>query len=299
MVTVLEFCSQSFAQSPKSRIEAGTDPLLWTDLRKLWRDLSRTFSSSFWDADDEDDSSEEDAEQNKNEGGPSNLVAKQKRQKRKSDEQAQDIALKVLCASVAKFTRNLVAGVRDNQVKAFENEPDIRRLLHYYTSFSAMEDSDSIVAARLLTQALSNVVTANEALVEKLWVSYMKMPEDEVVLIRLLGSRDPKTLLTTLIFVLNCVHRNRKRTHLLVKSKVGVRICIHLLDNMVNLHEAEEGSEGAKAFDIGHVSFLGLKFSRARLKWVLCLCLWINRYALVTQLIEDGFAPDLYRKFTM
>lgn len=40
-------------------------------------------------------------------------------------------------------------------------------------------------------------------------------------------------------------------SQLLVKSKVGVRICIGLLDNMVGLHEADEGSEGAKAFDIG------------------------------------------------
>lgn len=42
-------------------------------------------------------------------------------------------------------------------------------------------------------------------------------------------------------------------SQLLVKTKVGVRICIGLLDNMVKLHEAEEGSEGAKAFDIGYL----------------------------------------------
>lgn len=40
---------------------------------------------------------------------------------------------------------------------------------------------------------------------------------------------------------------------LLTKTKVGVRICIGLLDNMVGLHEAEEGSDGAKAFDVGLV----------------------------------------------
>ena len=38
---------------------------------------------------------------------------------------------------------------------------------------------------------------------------------------------------------------------LLTKSKVGVRVCIGLLDNMVRLHEAEEGTDAAKAFDIG------------------------------------------------
>lgn len=38
---------------------------------------------------------------------------------------------------------------------------------------------------------------------------------------------------------------------LLTKSKVGVRVCIGLLDNMVRLHEAEEGTDAGKAFDIG------------------------------------------------
>jgi len=37
----------------------------------------------------------------------------------------------------------------------------------------------------------------------------------------------------------------------MTRTQVGVRICIVLLDNMVRLHEAEEGSEGAKAFDVG------------------------------------------------
>lgn len=91
---------------------------------------------------------------------------------------------------------------------------------------------------------------------------------------RLLGSPDSRTLLTTLIFILNCIHGSSKRTlvarfvvkifihadytfsQLLVKTKVGVRMCIGLLDNMVKLHEAEEGSEGAKAFDIGYLFHL-------------------------------------------
>lgn len=50
-------------------------------------------------------------------------------------------------------------------------------------------------------------------------------------------------------------------------------MCIGLLDNMVKLHEVEDGSEGAKAFDIG--------------------------YAIITQIIEGGMVPDLYRKFTI
>ncbi|KAF6761575.1 spinocerebellar ataxia type 10 protein domain-containing protein [Ephemerocybe angulata] len=178
-----------------------------------------------------------------------------------------------LCMALAKFTRNLVAGVPENQVRAYENEPEIRRLIHYYTSWSAMEDPESIATARVLTQALSNIVTSNQNLVAALWETYLGLPEDQVVLIRLLASPDVRTLLTTLIFILNCIHGSRRRTKLLAKSTIGARICVALLDDMLRLFEEEEESEGGKAFNVG--------------------------YAIFTRLIEEGTVPDLYKKFTM
>ncbi|KAH9479488.1 Copper transport protein 86 [Psilocybe cubensis] len=252
LVAVLDSASQALAQSDTVRSQAGADLKLWADLRKLWRDLTR-MQLSFWDNDDSDDESE------------ANRVT------------SQEDSLRQVCMSLAKFTRNLVAGVPANQSRAYENEPDMRRLLHFYTSWSAMEDSESVATARVLTQALSNTVTANDTLVASLWESYMNLPEDQVVLIcqnsRLLGSPDERTLLTTLIFILNCIHGSKKRSQLLTMSNVGVRICIGLVDNMVRLHEAKEGSDGAKAFDVG--------------------------YAIFTQLIEGGLVPDLYKRFQL
>lgn len=40
----------------------------------------------------------------------------------------------------------------------------------------------AIVTARVLTQALSNMVTANDPLIARLWESYMNLPDDQVVL---------------------------------------------------------------------------------------------------------------------
>ena len=75
--------------------------------------------------------------------------------------------LQSLCVSVAKFTRNLVAAVPQNQLNALsakvsltllitqiltsnvlsynnsENEPAIRELLRYYTSYYVMQDVES------------------------------------------------------------------------------------------------------------------------------------------------------------
>ncbi|GLB41722.1 putative spinocerebellar ataxia type 10 protein domain containing protein [Lyophyllum shimeji] len=153
LVTTLEQISQILAQNTEARVNLGANASLWTDLRKLWRDLTRA-QLTFWDVDDEESE------------GSSN---------REKD-------LRTVCGSLAKFTRNLVAGVPDNQVRAYENEPDIRRLLHYHTSWSAMEDTESVGVARILAQAVSNIVTTNEVLMSKLWDTYMNLPEDQVVL---------------------------------------------------------------------------------------------------------------------
>lgn len=40
----------------------------------------------------------------------------------------------------------------------------------------------AIATARLLTQALSNIVTSNQNLVAALWETYLSLPEDQVIL---------------------------------------------------------------------------------------------------------------------
>ncbi|KAL9713638.1 hypothetical protein Ac2012v2_003249 [Leucoagaricus gongylophorus] len=232
--------SPELAKSDQARVTLGLDSTIWQPLDKVWKGLARAHST-FWEADEDDG---------------------------KSPRQS---ALVMLCATMAKFTRNLVAGVPDNQSRAFHIEPELRRLLHYYTSWSAMEDEKSIAVARFLIQALSNLVTGHEELMNNLWETYLNLPEDQVIIIRLLGSPDAKTLLSTLIFILNCLHDSRKRVKLLCQTDVGVRICISLLDNMLRLFEADEGSIEAQAFDIS--------------------------YAILSHIIEERLAVLLYQRF--
>jgi hypothetical protein len=40
----------------------------------------------------------------------------------------------------------------------------------------------AIAIARLLTQALSNLVTGHEELMDQLWETYLNLPEDQVVI---------------------------------------------------------------------------------------------------------------------
>ncbi|TFK74928.1 hypothetical protein BDN72DRAFT_832639 [Pluteus cervinus] len=242
----LDFISQELARSKSARIQLGSHDFVWPEIRKLWKDVAR-IQLTFWDADDSD-------------GGES------------EGERLKQQGLQLHCSTLAKFTRNLVAGVPDNQDRAFENEPEIRRLLHYYTSWSAMEDKQSMGVARVLAQAVANLVTENENRLSDIWNTYMRLPEDQVVLIRLLASPDDRTQLTVLIFILNCIHGSRDRIKMLTRTKNGVRICISLLDSMVRLYDADEGSEGGQAFDVG--------------------------YSIFTTIMEENLVPELWKNFS-
>jgi hypothetical protein len=51
----------------------------------------------------------------------------------------------------------------------------------------------------------------------------------------------------SLSLVLACFLKRR----LLAETRAGARICIALLDRMVTLYDAEDSSDGGKAFDYG------------------------------------------------
>ncbi|KAF9245294.1 spinocerebellar ataxia type 10 protein domain-containing protein [Melanogaster broomeanus] len=182
--------------------------------------------------------------------------------------QEDDVSTQTLVTSIARFTRNLVAGIPTNQQNAFENEPSLRRILYAYSSWSATQDPQSYAVTRMSVQTLSNMVTSNEILMSRLWDTYMNLPEEQVVLVRLLGSPDTRTVLSLLVLLVNCIHESIQRRTLLAGSPVGARICISLLDRMVTLYDAEDASDEGKAFDYG--------------------------YHLFAHLFEGGFAPELY-----
>lgn len=74
------------------RATFGSDISIWPVLRRLWKDLARAHST-FWDADDSDDDDDD-------------------------GKTPKQLALASLSATIARFTRNLVAGVPDNQSRA-------------------------------------------------------------------------------------------------------------------------------------------------------------------------------------
>ncbi|KAF8449096.1 spinocerebellar ataxia type 10 protein domain-containing protein [Boletus edulis BED1] len=184
-----------------------------------------------------------------------------------------DALAQSLVTSFGRFTRNLVAAVPSNQQNAFTIEPSLRSILHAYGSWSATQDQKSYAVTRMLIQTLSNMVTSNDTLMTRLWVTYLNLPEEQVVFIRLLGSPDSRTVLSLLVLLVNCVHESNHRRGLLAETQVGARICIKLLDLMVILYDAEDSSDEGKAFDYG--------------------------YHFFAHLFDGGFAPQLYANLSV
>ncbi|KAG9018907.1 hypothetical protein FRB90_008488 [Tulasnella sp. 427] len=165
-------------------------------------------------------------------------------------------ALRNLCICTSRFTRNLVAGVPENQIDALQNEPQLRAIIQHFSSFFLMEDSANTLLLRTVVQALSNILTANNEAQDAVWPVYMSLPDERNILLRLLASPDLSTATSTMILVLNCINGSRERSQLLVSSRpAGVRLSKALLDKVDLLLEASETTEQGKTFEICYSIF--------------------------------------------
>ncbi|KAF8582713.1 hypothetical protein K439DRAFT_1350402 [Ramaria rubella] len=160
-----------------------------------------------------------------------------------------------LALSLSRFIRNLVAGVSQNQTEAFANEPEIRYLLHYLTSFSQLEDKNQYPLTRMLVQTLSNIITLNDAVGSRLWKVYTTLPDDQNILSRLLASPDMRTVNAALVLILNSINAEG-RTISRITSPNGIRIIIQVLDRAEEcVDEDSESSEENEIFAISYRLF--------------------------------------------
>ncbi|EJD07503.1 uncharacterized protein FOMMEDRAFT_164457 [Fomitiporia mediterranea MF3/22] len=157
--------------------------------------------------------------------------------------------------SVARFTRNLVAGNSSNQREAFKFEPEIRTVAHAYTSHVLILDKEELTVTRFLMQTLSNIVTSNEVLLEELWRTYLALPEEKNILLRMLGHPDDGTVAAALVLINNCVIDNRERMRILVETAIGGRLCVATLDRLSRHVESSDEDENSDMFSLGWTIF--------------------------------------------
>ncbi|EJD48043.1 hypothetical protein AURDEDRAFT_163014 [Auricularia subglabra TFB-10046 SS5] len=153
--------------------------------------------------------------------------------------------------SLARFTRNIVAGEPANQQRAYAFEDRIRSILYTQTSYIALHDDAALPLTRMLVQALSNIITSNEPLLARFWNTNLIIPEERNILIRLLQADDEPTIQATLVLIYNCLHDSALRRQELVQTPGGKRVLVLLLDRTHHLFEREDESPAFKiAYDL-------------------------------------------------
>ncbi|KAF8498656.1 spinocerebellar ataxia type 10 protein domain-containing protein, partial [Russula emetica] len=179
-----------------------------------------------------------------------------------------------LVLSLAKFTRNLVADVPFNQKNAYLSEPRIRQLIYLLTAWTKDgNEGNTFATTRVLTQTLSNLVTGNQELLDQFWSVHMDIPEEQSVLIRLLGLPDLRTVLSVLILIMNCIHDSRERGYTLVTTSIGIRVCVSILDRLEGPLDLPEEEDDTKIFELG--------------------------YTIFSELFQFGFFPELYNRTSL
>ncbi|KAH7105859.1 hypothetical protein BKA62DRAFT_809004 [Auriculariales sp. MPI-PUGE-AT-0066] len=148
------------------------------------------------------------------------------------------------CLSLARFTRNLVAGVPSNQQLAYDLfEGHLVAILFALSSYIALHDELLLPTTRMLVQTLSNIVTTNEALLSQFWSTLVGMEESRNVLIRLLQAEDERTIHSTLVLLNNVLSGSSTRRHGLVTTPIGKRLLVLLLDATQRLFDAEQPAD--------------------------------------------------------
>jgi ataxin-10 len=149
----------------------------------------------------------------------------------------------------------LVADVPHNQECAFVNEPTIRALLHFASSFFQLQQEKYHAHTRMLIQALSNILTSNNELQTQAWTIYMAALEEDNILSRLLASPDTGATISVMVLILNCINDDRDRSQQFCREKGGTRTCTSLLDRISLSFDSSEGPEEKKVFEIGYQIF--------------------------------------------
>ncbi|GAA5957168.1 hypothetical protein JCM8115_003977 [Rhodotorula mucilaginosa] len=151
-----------------------------------------------------------------------------------------DAAIPAL-AALAGFTLSLCTHSPQNQTAAVATvEPQLRRVLLEASSFVNLQDPKYTDMTRICCQAMANLVTANPDLAATYFSERLRLEESDKLLQRLLASPDHGTLHAILIFVLNSIHGNSERAHLLGTSKAGAEVLDRIMIVVGTMFEDEK-----------------------------------------------------------
>lgn len=155
---------------------------------------------------------------------------------------------------LARLIRNVVADNQKGQIIFFPVAEAALKALWYTTSFALEDVEEARILTRALVQMLSNIITDNQELQEKMWIDHLALgnslegmntkaraPSD--LLCRLLDSKDRGTKIAAQVLLINMTLSSSKRCKDLVNQSTGasiMRTLLHDIDTSLELDEKEE-----------------------------------------------------------
>ncbi|KAI8388624.1 spinocerebellar ataxia type 10 protein domain-containing protein [Radiomyces spectabilis] len=158
-----------------------------------------------------------------------------------------------------KLIRNAVAHEPTNQQLAVDHGAlsEIDNIMYTHA------DGQHATLLQISLQAVCNILTGNDAIIETKWTEWMHQSQYESWWNHVLTLNSDAVVLTAFILILNCIRGNAGRGRVLVQCTNGHALLTAMLDDMERLHVSE-----GQHFEIG--------------------------YAIVSQLIAEGHFLTLF-----
>ncbi|KAF9904192.1 hypothetical protein EC991_002940 [Linnemannia zychae] len=157
---------------------------------------------------------------------------------------------------VFRIIRNSVAGVTKNQDQArLAGLPKLIQEVVSQAAHTHYGNAEYIMMLRAGVQALSNLLTGNEASKDYIWNSFLvQVPSpscDQNLLSTLATIEDETIVLSTVMLCYNCVFESHKRSALLFSTKAGPKLLKQL---MIESH-ATSSKDERKSFEMIYTLF--------------------------------------------
>ncbi|KAL7410474.1 spinocerebellar ataxia type 10 protein domain-containing protein [Mrakia frigida] len=168
---------------------------------------------------------------------------------------AEQDRLLAVALGLARTTRNVVAGERENQREMMGSEPFIRRLLTTLSAYAYVVDERYFPLIRALTQALANLLTGNTSAVASILPVLVQTSFDSNLISRLLASEDLKTLFSVVVLLRNALDVWPAGASLFAERgplTSGLSITEAILRKMSVWFEVEDGPAEEAAFEAGY-----------------------------------------------
>ncbi|MCO5613746.1 hypothetical protein L7F22_068024 [Adiantum nelumboides] len=212
---------------------------------------------------------------------------------------------------LARLIRNVVADNQSGQVMFFTIIPSALKALWYTTSFALEDVENARLLTRALVQMLSNIITDNQDLQEKIWQDHLglgvemrekdgksRMPSD--LICRLLDSKDQGTKMAAQILLINIILNSRKRCEDIARNHAGqsiMRSLLHDIETNLEMDEKQEEedekeqvkSDGDSGYGVSLQPSLEVIQERQRRYEGLGIT-----YTLFTGLFREGLFDDAY-----